>query len=140
MSNFHTKWFSPLPNSLLFLVFSSGIRTVFNILGPLTNPTHPKYQLSGVFAKELGPIYIKTLKNLGMERAMVVHGAEVLDEIRFLTQKLVTFFNTLFFSIAGETFTWFLDNGKITEKTVSCCLFFAKKLIEFDRFVQKILD
>jgi anthranilate phosphoribosyltransferase len=58
-----------------------GVRTVFNILGPMTNPAGAKRQLIGVFAPQLCEIMANVLKNLGTERAMVVHGLDGLDEI-----------------------------------------------------------
>lgn len=58
-----------------------GIRTVFNILGPLTNPARPKKQLLGVYDPSLVEPLAKVLKKLGVERGMVVYGQDKLDEI-----------------------------------------------------------
>jgi len=58
-----------------------GISTVFNILGPLTNPAHAKAQVLGVFAPDLTEIMAEVLKNLGVKQALVVHGVDGLDEI-----------------------------------------------------------
>ncbi|MEE1304469.1 MAG: anthranilate phosphoribosyltransferase [Agathobacter sp.] len=58
-----------------------GIRTVFNILGPLTNPVHPKRQLLGVYDESLVEPLAHVLSSLGVERGMVVFGREKLDEI-----------------------------------------------------------
>jgi len=58
-----------------------GIRTVFNILGPITNPAQPKGHILGVFDNNLIYVMISTLKNLGMERAFVVNSEEGLDEL-----------------------------------------------------------
>jgi len=58
-----------------------GIRTVFNILGPITNPAQPKGHVLGVFDNNLIYVMINTLKNLGMERAFVVNSEEGLDEL-----------------------------------------------------------
>jgi anthranilate phosphoribosyltransferase len=58
-----------------------SIRTVFNILGPLTNPAKAQYQILGVSRPELGPILATALKNLGARRALVVYGEDGLDEI-----------------------------------------------------------
>ena len=58
-----------------------GIRTIFNLLGPLTNPAMANHQLIGVYAGELVPVIANVLNNLGSVRAMVVHGVEGLDEI-----------------------------------------------------------
>ncbi len=58
-----------------------GIRTVFNVLGPLTNPAGAKAQVVGVFNGTLTEKMAEVLKNLGCERAMVVYGLDGLDEI-----------------------------------------------------------
>lgn len=58
-----------------------GFRTVFNILGPLTNPASPKIQLLGVYDGSLCEPLAKVLMNLGVERGMVVYGQDKLDEI-----------------------------------------------------------
>ncbi|MDD4179411.1 MAG: anthranilate phosphoribosyltransferase [Candidatus Margulisbacteria bacterium] len=58
-----------------------GISTVFNILGPLTNPAHAKAQVLGVFAPDLTEIMAEVLRNLGVKQALVVHGVDGLDEI-----------------------------------------------------------
>ena len=76
-----------------------GFRTVFNILGPLTNPASVKYQLIGVYEKSLAKKMIKVLKNLNTKRAWIVHGSDGTDEI----------------SITGETYVVELDQGKINE-------------------------
>ncbi|MDE3057593.1 MAG: anthranilate phosphoribosyltransferase [Bacteroidota bacterium] len=61
-----------------------GTRTVFNILGPLTNPAGAKRQVIGVFNPQLTEPLANVLKELGSERALVVHGAGGLDEISTL--------------------------------------------------------
>ena len=58
-----------------------GFRTVFNILGPLTNPAHPKRQLLGVYDEYLIEPLAKVLVELGIKRGMVVYGMDKLDEI-----------------------------------------------------------
>lgn len=58
-----------------------GIRTIFNILGPLTNPAMATHQLIGIYDGELIEPIARVFKNLGTQRAMVVHGEEGLDEI-----------------------------------------------------------
>ncbi|MCX5751543.1 MAG: anthranilate phosphoribosyltransferase [Candidatus Saganbacteria bacterium] len=58
-----------------------GISTVFNILGPLTSPASAKFQVLGVFHEDLTDIMAAVLKNLGAKEALVVHGADGLDEI-----------------------------------------------------------
>jgi anthranilate phosphoribosyltransferase len=57
-----------------------GIRTIFNMLGPLTNPAGATAQLIGVYDPKLTEMFAGVLKNLGTKRAFVVHGADGLDE------------------------------------------------------------
>lgn len=80
-----------------------GVRTVFNMLGPLTNPARPRGQLAGVGAKALAPIMAEAFALRGMERAMVVHSADGLDEI----------------SPAGVTFAWIAGEGAVSEREIS---------------------
>jgi len=79
-----------------------GIRTIFNILGPLSNPADAKFQLMGVYDSNLIEPITKVLPNLGVERAYVVHGKEGLDEV----------------SIVGETVVGELNNNEINMYTV----------------------
>lgn len=74
-----------------------GIRTVFNLLGPLTNPASATHQLTGIYDGELTELIARVLKNLGTVRAMVVHGLEGMDEI----------------SLSGPTRVAELRNGEI---------------------------
>ena len=73
---YHTsmKYVGPIRKEL-------GIRTVFNILGPLTNPASPKRFLLGVYDSSLVEPLAQVLLNLGVKRGMVVHGTDTLDEI-----------------------------------------------------------
>jgi anthranilate phosphoribosyltransferase len=57
-----------------------GIRTIFNMLGPLTNPAGATAQLLGVYAPQLTEMFAGVLKNMGTKRAFVVHGSDGLDE------------------------------------------------------------
>ena len=59
----------------------SGIRTVFNILGPLSNPAGAEYNVIGVYEERLVDIIANVLKNLGVKHSMVVYGTDGLDEI-----------------------------------------------------------
>jgi anthranilate synthase/phosphoribosyltransferase len=74
--NYHIamKYVAPVRREL-------GIRTVFNILGPLTNPAGAKMELMGVYDKELVTPLARVLANLGVKNAMVVHGNDGLDEV-----------------------------------------------------------
>ncbi len=67
-----------------------GIRTVFNILGPLTNPAGVKNQLLGVYDESLTSILAGVLRNLGSIHAFVVHGDDGLDEITTTTTTVVS--------------------------------------------------
>ena len=76
-----------------------GVRTIFNILGPLTNPAGAKNQVMGVFHPDLVGIQAHVLQRLGSRNVMVVHGRENLDEI----------------SIAGPTLVGELKNNEVRE-------------------------
>ncbi|AFC99146.1 anthranilate phosphoribosyltransferase [Methanocella conradii HZ254] len=80
-----------------------GIRTVFNLLGPLTNPASAKAQVMGVYDEELVMPVANVLKNLGVERAMVVHGAGGLDEA----------------STFGPTYVCEVDDGRVRQYTLT---------------------
>jgi anthranilate phosphoribosyltransferase len=79
-----------------------GVRTIFNILGPLTNPAMAPTQLMGVFHPDLVGIQIRVLQRLGARHAMVVYGVEGIDEI----------------SISGQTMIGELKEGRIDEYTI----------------------
>jgi anthranilate phosphoribosyltransferase len=80
-----------------------GVRTIFNLLGPLTNPANAKRQVMGVFSKDLTLKLAKVLQNLGSEHVLVVHGADGMDEISF----------------TGDTFVAELKDGKISEYIIN---------------------
>jgi anthranilate phosphoribosyltransferase len=67
-----------------------GTRTIFNILGPLSNPARAKRQVMGVYDASLTVTMAKVLRNLGSRRAMVVHGMDGLDEITITGRTRVT--------------------------------------------------
>lgn len=58
-----------------------GTRTIFNLLGPLTNPANAKHQLIGVYDKKWVKIHCEVLKDLGSKHSMIVHGEDGIDEI-----------------------------------------------------------
>ena len=74
-----------------------GIRTVFNILGPLTNPAKAKFQVIGVPSKELGERIASALHRLGTEHSLVVHGIDGMDEI----------------SISGKSLVWDVNQHRV---------------------------
>jgi len=76
-----------------------GVRTIFNILGPLTNPAGAKNQVLGVFHPDLVGIQVRVLQRLGSKHVMVVYGLDGLDEI----------------SISAETLVGELVNGEVNE-------------------------
>jgi anthranilate phosphoribosyltransferase len=80
-----------------------GVRTVFNLLGPLTNPAGAQAQVLGVFSPEVIDLVAATLAELGVEHAFVVHGAGGLDEI----------------SLAGETTVAEVRKSKMRKFTVT---------------------
>jgi anthranilate phosphoribosyltransferase len=79
-----------------------GVRTIFNILGPLTNPAGAPNQLLGVFHPDLVGIQVRVLQRLGSEHVMVVHGMNGMDEV----------------SLSGETLVGELKGGEVREYTV----------------------
>ena len=80
-----------------------GIRTVFNILGPLTNPAGADRQVIGVADPSLARRMAEALGRLGSHKALIVHGTDGIDEL----------------STSAETSVWSLENGAVTESTVS---------------------
>lgn len=62
-----------------------GVRSIFNLLGPLTNPAGADYQLVGVYTEEKLGLMAETLRHLGVKRALVVHGDDGLDEVTTTT-------------------------------------------------------
>ena len=80
-----------------------GTRTIFNLLGPLSNPAGVKRQMVGVFSKQWTTPLAQVLKNLGTERAWIVHGSDGLDEI----------------TTSGPTSVASLEDGKIETFEIS---------------------
>lgn len=76
-----------------------GIRTIFNMLGPLSNPSNAKHQVIGVFSKEILPVFARVMQTMGATRAMVVCGADGMDEI----------------TVTGKTCINEIKNGEIIE-------------------------
>lgn len=72
---------------------SLGVKTIFNILGPLTNPAHADHQMMGVYSKHLAEQLVHVLKNLGSKRALVVHGEDGLDEMTITDKTFISEYN-----------------------------------------------
>lgn len=99
MAPHHHKVLKPLAS----LRRELGFRTIFNLLGPLANPADTKRQLIGVYDRKLLLIFAQTLREMGTEKAMIVHGEDGLDEI----------------TLTGRTFCVILDKGEITDMTLT---------------------
>ncbi|MEO1767331.1 anthranilate phosphoribosyltransferase [Thiobacter aerophilum] len=80
-----------------------GVRTLFNLLGPLTNPAGAKNQVMGVFARDLVGTLARVLQALGSRHVMVVHAADGLDEI----------------SLGADTYVAELKDGRVSEYTLN---------------------
>lgn len=80
-----------------------AVRTIFNLLGPLTNPASAKRQVMGVFDRALTGKLAQVLQTLGAEHVLVVHGADGMDEISF----------------TGDTYVAELKDGKVVEYTLN---------------------
>lgn len=80
-----------------------GVRTFFNILGPMTNPAGAKRQLMGVYSRDLVEKVAGVLADLGSERAFVAHGSDGLDEI----------------TTTGETFIAEVNDGSVSTYTIT---------------------
>jgi anthranilate phosphoribosyltransferase len=88
-----------------------GLRSIFNMLGPLTNPAGTRRQLLGVFAPELTEMFAQALQRLGAIRVLVVHGHDGLDEI----------------SVCAPTRICELDNGQMSTYDLSPETYFGRR-------------
>ena len=130
--NFHgaMKYAAPVRREL-------GVRTLFNILGPLTNPAGAKNQLLGVFQPNLTSTLVRVLQQLGSHRVMVVHGENGRDGLDEIT-------------ISGETHVSELRNGEVFEyrirpedfglKTAPIEAVQAKEPLESMRMLTEVLN
>ena len=99
-----------------------GLRTVFNILGPLTNPANARFHLLGVADPSTGKKMAESLFKLGSNRALIVHGKDKLDEI----------------SLSANTLVWELQNGLIDEYEISPSKFGFKYINKDDIQVEGV--
>ncbi|OFT71229.1 anthranilate phosphoribosyltransferase [Corynebacterium sp. HMSC05C01] len=104
-SNF-TFLFAPAYNPAIAFVQqvrkALGVSTLFNTMGPLLSPARPEFQIMGIANPKLGQVIAETMRELGRNRALVVHGAGT-DEI----------------AVHGDTEVWELKDGEITHYTVT---------------------
>ena len=91
--------YHPAMKNVMSVRSELGIRTIFNILGPMTNPAGVKRQLTGAFDKNLLEPMAQTLLSLGTKKAWLVHGSDGTDEL----------------SISGLTYVIELKNGSINK-------------------------
>ena len=80
-----------------------GTRTIFNVLGPISNPAAPRAQLTGVGSAQLGPLISEAFRIRGLDRAVVVHSEDGLDEI----------------SPAAPTHAWVLEGGALRKEELT---------------------
>jgi len=93
-----------------------GVRTIFNILGPLSNPADANYQVMGVYDKSLVEPLSKVLQNLGVKKAYIVHGLDGLDEVSITAETYVGEINESdinFYTVKPEDFG--LKRAEISE-------------------------
>ena len=83
----------PAMKNVAYIRKELGVETIFNILGPLTNPANATHQMVGVYNRDLVEPIAFVLKNLGLKRALVVHGSDGLDEITTTGQTFISEFN-----------------------------------------------
>jgi len=111
-----------------------GTRTVFNVLGPLTNPAGAKRQLIGVFAPDLTETMAGVLGALGSERAFVVHGCDGLDEITLTGPSQVSEL------CDGEVRTYQVDPGDFDIETAPATALQGGDAQENAEIIRTILD
>mgnify|MGYP001167341014 CR=1 FL=1 len=100
--NYHPamKYVAPVRKEL-------GVRSIFNLLGPLTNPAGARQQIIGVYDQSLTTVFAQVLQKLGSDHVMIVHGEDGMDEI----------------SITGKTYIAELKNNKIREYEIEPALY-----------------
>ncbi len=101
-----------------------GVRTLFNMLGPLTNPAGAPSQVVGVYDKSLTSLFAKVLQRLGSKHVMVVHAEDGLDEI----------------SVASRTFVAELKNGEVIEWVIDPSEYGMSHVDLSDLAVESALD
>jgi len=111
-----------------------GIRTIFNVLGPLTNPAGPLRQVLGVYKKELTETLANVLNKLGAKRAYVVHGMDSLDEVTITSKTRVTELR------AGKIRSFYLSPGTFGFKKASMDSIKGGSLKQNAKIIKDILN
>ena len=99
-----------------------GVRTMFNILGPLCNPASASHQLLGVYSRDLTEVMAKVLRRLSAKKAFIVYGSDLGDEI----------------SLTGTTFVSYLCGRRVTNFRLRPCDFGLKKIHLKDIMVKDV--
>lgn len=111
-----------------------GVETIFNILGPLTNPAGATHQMIGVYSRELVEPMALVLKNLGSKKALVVHGCDGLDEITTTGKTFISEFN------GTEVISYDIDPAELGLTTSRPADLKGGDLAENVKIVNTILD
>jgi anthranilate synthase/phosphoribosyltransferase len=111
-----------------------GFRTVFNMMGPMLNPARVSAQVLGVYAADLTETVALVLAELGLKRAMVVHGLDGIDEIGLTAQTKVTELRD------GWTKTWILDPGDYGFERCGSADLKGGDAVENARIVELVLE
>ena len=110
------------------------VETIFNLLGPLTNPANATHQMVGVYSRELVEPIAHVLKNLGLKRAMVVHGNDGLDEITTTDKTFISEYN------GRDIMTYDIDPEELKVKRAQPEILKGGDLRENVKIVHEILE
>jgi anthranilate phosphoribosyltransferase len=124
----------PAMKNVAFARQELGVKTIFNILGPLTNPAQATHQVMGVYSRDLLEPMAQVLKNLGLKRALIVHGNDGLDEITTTDKTFVSEFN------GQEIISYDIDPDELGVKRVAIEDLSGGDAIDNALIVHKVLD
>jgi len=124
----------PAMKNVAFARQELGVKTIFNILGPLTNPAQATHQVMGVYSRDLLEPMAQVLRNLGLKRALVVHGNDGLDEITTTDKTFVCEFN------GQEILSYDIDPDELNVRRASIADFAGGNAIDNALIVRKILE